>query len=122
MHQDDKDATANDCYPIIAQWSKKKLININGEGDFEVDDAPDYIDEQFNAINSFAYCFRYGTQINQIKKLTSELTSECDNHYCSEIDEITAIRGNRESNVDQDWLDLAEDNNDELKYRATRFC
>ena len=73
LHQDDKDATANDCYSIIAQvkGERKKLININDEGDFTVDDAPDYIDEHCNAIHSFSDCFRYGTQVNQIKKLTS---------------------------------------------------
>ena len=38
LHQDDKDATASDCYPIIAQvkLERKKLININDEGDFSV--------------------------------------------------------------------------------------
>ena len=83
LHQDDKDATANDCYPIIAQDKdeRKKLININDEGDFSEYDSPDYIDEHCNAIHSFSDCFRYGTQIIQIKKLTSELTSEYDNHY-----------------------------------------
>ena len=72
LHQDDKDASANDCYPIIAQvkGERRKLININDEGDFSVDDAPDYINEHCNAIHSFSDCFRYGTQINQIKKLT----------------------------------------------------
>ena len=55
LHQDDKDATANDCYRIIVQvkGERKKLININDEGDFSVDDAPDYIDEHCNAIQFF---------------------------------------------------------------------
>ena len=75
LHQDDKDATANDCYPIIAQvkGERRKLLNIN-DGDFSVDDAPDYADEHCRAIHSFSDCFRYGTQINQIMKLTSEVT------------------------------------------------
>ena len=110
LHHDDKDATANDCYPIIAQvkGERKKLININDEGDFSVDDAPDYINEHRNAIHSFSDCFRYGTQINQIKKLTSELTSEYDNHYYSEIEEIAEISDDREGYDDQEWLDLVE--------------
>ena len=112
MHQDDKDASANDCYPIIAQvkGERKKLININDEGHFSVDDAPDYINEHCNAIHSFSDCFRYGKQINQIKKLTSELTSEYDNHYYSEIEEIAEISDEREGYDDQDWLDLVEGN------------
>ena len=68
--------------------------------------APDYIDKQCNAIHSFSDCFRCGTQINQIKKLISELTSEYDNNYYSEIEEIA----DRESYDDQDWLDLVEVN------------
>ena len=74
LHQDDNDATANDCYPITAQvkGERRKLLNING--DFSVDDAPDYVDEHCNAIQSFSDCFRYGTQISQIMKLTSEVT------------------------------------------------
>ena len=112
LHQDDKDASANDCYPIIAQvkGERKKLININDEGDFSVDDAPDYINEHCNAIHSFSDCFRFGTQINQIKKLTSELTSEYDNHYYSKIEEIAEISDDREGYDDQDWLDLEEGN------------
>ena len=90
LHQDDKDATANDCYPIIAQvkGEKTKLININDEGDFSVDLATDYITKHCSAIRSFSDCFRYGTQKNQITKLTSEITSDYDNHYYSEIEEI----------------------------------
>ena len=57
-----------------------------------------------NAIHSFSDCFRYGTQVNQIKKLTSELTSEYDNHYYSGIEEIAEISD------DRDWLDLVEGN------------
>ena len=93
LHQDDKDATSNDCYPIIAcvKGERKKFFNINDEGDFSVDDAPDYIDEHCNAIRSFSDCFLYGTQINQIKNLSSELTSKYDNHYYSEIDKIAEI-------------------------------
>ena len=66
LHQDDKDATANDCYPIIAQvkGERKKLINRNDEGDFSVDDAPDFIAEPSNAIQNFSDCFCYGTQRN----------------------------------------------------------
>ena len=56
---------------------------------------------------SFSDCFRYGTQINQIK-LTSELTSEYDNRYYSEIEEIAKICDDREGYDDQDWLDLVE--------------
>ena len=43
--QDDKDATANDEDPIFAQvkGDRTKLVNINDEGDFSADDAPDYI-------------------------------------------------------------------------------
>ena len=105
MHRDDKDATANDCYPTIAQvkGERKKLININDEGDFSVDDAPDYIDENCNTIHSFSDCFRYGTQINQIKKLTSELNSEYDNHFYSEIEEIAEISDDREGYDDEHW-------------------
>ena len=112
MHQDDKDATANDCYQIIAQvkGEGKKLINISDEGDFSVDDAPDYIDEHCNAIHSFSDCFRYGTQINPIKNLTSEQTIYYDNHYYSEIEEIAEISDDREDYDDQDWLDLVEGN------------
>ena len=112
LHQDDKDATANDCYPIIAQvkGERKKLININDEGDFSVDDAPDYINEHCLAIHSFSDCFRYGTQINQIEKLTSELTSGYDNHYYSKIEEIAEISDDREGYDHQDWLDLVEGN------------
>ena len=112
LHQDDKDATANDCCPIIAQvkGERKKLININDEGDFRVDDAPDHIDEHCNAIHSFSDCFRYGTQINQIKKLTSELTCEYENHNYSEIEEIAEKSDDREGSDDQDWFDLVEGN------------
>ena len=59
LHKNDKDATASDCYSIIAQvkGESKKLININDEGDFIVDDAPDYIYEHCNAIHSFLIVF-----------------------------------------------------------------
>ena len=111
LYQDDEDATANDCYPIIAQIKgEKKLINKNDEGDFSVDDAADYINEHCNAIHSFSDCFRYGTHMNQIKKLTSELTIEIDNHYYSEIEEIAEISDDREKYDDHDWLDLVEGN------------
>ena len=112
LHQDDKDATANDCYPIIAQvkGKRKKLIKRNDEGDFSVDYSPDYIDEHCNNRNSFSDCFRYGTKMNQIKKLTSELTSEYNNHYYSEIEEIAEISDDREGYDDQDWFDLVEVN------------
>ena len=93
MNQDGKDATANACYPIIApvKAERKKLININDEVDFTVDDAPDYIDEHCKFIHTFSDCFRNRTQINQIKKITSELSSQYDNHYYSEIEEIAEI-------------------------------
>ena len=96
LHQNDKDATANDYYPIIAQvkGERKELININHESDFSVDDAPDYIDERCYAINSFSDCFRYGTQLNQIKILITELTRDFYNHYYSEIEEIGEISDN----------------------------
>ena len=53
----------NDFYPIIAKdkGERKKLININDESDFSLDDAPNYIDEHCNALHSFSDCFRYGT-------------------------------------------------------------
>ena len=50
------------------------------------------------------------TQINQIKNLTSELTSEYDNHYYSEIEEISEISDDREGYDDQDLLDFIEGN------------
>ena len=50
------------------------------------------------------------TNKNQIKKLTSELTSEYDNHYYSEIEEIAEINDDREGYDDQDWLDLVDGN------------
>ena len=43
-------------------------------------------------------------------KLTSELTSEYDNHYYSEIEEIAEISNDHEGYDDQDWLDLVEGN------------
>ena len=112
MHQDDKDATAITCYPIFAQVKveKRKLIETIDEGDFSVDDAPDYLNEYCNAIHSVSDCFRYGTQINQLKKLTLELTSENDNHNYSEIEEIAEISDDREGYDDQGWLDLVENN------------
>ena len=59
LHQDDKDATAKDCYPFIAhvRGERKKLINLNDEGDFSVDDALDHINEDCNAIHSFFLLF-----------------------------------------------------------------
>ena len=47
---------------LFKSKAKEKLININDEGDFRVDDAPDYIDEHCNATHSFSDCFRYGTK------------------------------------------------------------
>ena len=112
LHRDDKDATANDCYLVIAQvkGERKKLININHEGDFSVDDSPEYTDEHCKAIHSFSDCFRFGIQINQIEKLKSELTSDYDNHYYSEIEEIAEISDDPEGYDDQDCLDLVEGN------------
>ena len=93
---------------LKSKSERKKLININDEGDFSLDDAPDYITEHCSDIHSFSDCFRYGTQINQIKKLTSELTIDYDNHYYSEIEERGEISNDREGYDDQDWLDLVE--------------
>ena len=42
--------------------------------------------------------------------MTSELTSEYDHHYYSEIEEIAEISDDREGYDDQDWLDLVEGN------------
>ena len=97
---------SNNC---SSQRRKKKLININDAGDFSVDGAPEYIGEHCNALHCFSDCFRYGTQKNQIKKLTSDLTSEYDNHHY-EIEEIAEISDDREGYDDQDWLDLLEGN------------
>ena len=52
-------------YPIftlLLKGERKKPINII-EGDFGVDDAPDYLDEHCTAIHSFLDCFHYATQI-----------------------------------------------------------
>ena len=72
LHKDDNNIFQNDCYPVIAQvqGGKKKPINISDRGDFSIEDAPEYFEESCSAIQKITDFFRFGKQINQIKRLS----------------------------------------------------
>ena len=72
LHKNDSNIFQNDCYPVIAQMQggKKKLINILDRGDFSIEDAPEHFEESCSAIQNITDFFRFGKQINQIKRLS----------------------------------------------------
>ena len=108
LHKDDNNIIQNDCYPVIAQvqGGKKKLINITDREDFIIEEAPDYFEESCSAIQNITEFFRFGKQINQIKRLS--FADINDESIYEEIpDEISALDDPLESS---EWLDLYEGN------------
>ena len=67
LHCDEKKAPPNTSYPVIAHMpgQKKKILNIS------FNDASDDIEQTCSAIYNIADSFRYGRQINQIRKMSS---------------------------------------------------
>ena len=108
LHKDDNNVFQNDCYPVIAQvqGGKKKIINISDRGDFSIEDAPEYFEESCSAIQNITDVFRFGKQINQIKRLSiSDINNE--NIYEEIPDEISALEYPLENS---ELLDLYEGN------------
>ena len=72
LHRDDNNIFQNDCDPVIAQvqGGKKKLINISDRRDFSLEDALEHFEESCSAIQNITDFFRFGKQINQIKRLS----------------------------------------------------
>ena len=92
LHKDDNNIFQNDCYPVIAQvqGGKKKLNNISDRGDFSIEDALEFIEESCSAIQNITDFFRFGNQINQIKRLS--LPDINDENIYEEIpDEVSAL-------------------------------
>ena len=88
------------------QGGKKKLINISDRGDFSFEDAPKYFEESCSAIQNITDFFRFGKQINQIKRLSiPDINNE--NIYEEIPDEVSALDDPLESS---EWLDLYEGN------------
>ena len=108
LHKDDNNICQNDCYPVIAhvQGGKKKLININDRGDFSIKDAPDYFEKYFSVVQKITDLFRFGKQINQIKRLFIPDIND-ENIYEEIPDEVSALIYPLETS---EWLDLYEGN------------
>ena len=103
LHEEDKKTTHNDCFPIIAQMhgGKRKLIDISEKGDFSIEEAPDYYEESCNAIQNITDFFKFGKQINQIKKLSTQ------NIYEEIPEELFALDDDLDN---QEWIELCEGN------------
>ena len=85
---------------------KKKLINISDRGDFSIEDAPEYFEESCSAIQNITDFFRFGKQVNQIKRLS--IPDMNDQNIYEEIqDEVSALDDPLENS---EWLDLYEGN------------
>ena len=110
---DKKKAPPNTSYPVFAHipGQKKKILNITDE-DFSINDASDDIEQTCSAIYNIADSFRYGRQINQIRKMSSEYlsTESLNDHTYEEIpEEVQAVD---ECLNDEDWLELQKGNVD----------
>ena len=88
LHCDEQKASPNTSYPVIdyIPGQKKKILNITAE-DFSINDASDDIEQTCSAIYNIADSFRYGRQINQIRKMSSEnvSTESLNDHTYEEI-------------------------------------
>ena len=88
------------------QGGKKKLININDRGKFSIKNAPDYFEKSFSVIQNITDFFRFGKQINQIKRLF--IPDINDGNIYEEIpDEVSALHDPLETSK---RLDLYEGN------------
>ena len=113
LHCDEKKAPPNTSYPVIAHLTgqKMKIINIIDE-DFSINDASDDIEQTCSAIYNIANSFRYGREINQIRKMSSESVSTenlSDHTYEKKPEEVHAVDDGLD---DKDWLELQKGNVD----------
>ena len=113
LHCDEKKAPPNTSYPVIAHipGQKKKILNITDE-DFSINDASDDIEQTCSATYNIADSFRYGRQINQFRKMSSEnvSTESLSDHTYEEIpEEVHAVDDGLD---DKDWLELQKGNVD----------
>ena len=111
IHCDGKKAPPKTIYPVIATipGQKKKILSITDE-DFGINDASDDIEQACSAIYNIADSFRYGQQLNQIRKMSSEnvSTESLNDHAYEEIpEEVHAVD---DSLDDEDWLELQNGN------------
>ena len=113
LHCDEKKAPPNTSYLIIAHTpgEKKKILNITDE-DFSINDANDDIEQTCSAIYNIADSLRYGRQLNQIRKMSSEnvSTENLNGNTYEEIpEEVHAVDDGLD---DEDWLELQKRNVD----------
>ena len=83
----------------------KKILN-NTDEDFSLNDASDNIEQTCSAKYNIADSFRYVRQINQIRKMSSEIvsTESLNYHTYEEInEEVHAVDDGLD---DGDWLEL----------------
>ena len=85
---------------------EKEIINISDRGDFSIEDVPEYFEEFCSAIQNITDFFRFGKQINQIKRLSIPNINN-ENIYEEIPDEVSALDDPLENS---EWLDLYEGN------------
>ena len=91
----EKKAPPNTSYLVIAHLpgQKKKILNITDEN-LSFNDASDAIEQTCSEIYNTADSFRYGRQINQIRKMSSERVSTQnlnDHTYEEKPEEVHAV-------------------------------